>query len=43
MGRLPLPVGTYGKISSKKDGSSWEAWCKYRDIDGVVRPVRCLG
>ncbi|MFJ8818231.1 site-specific integrase [Amycolatopsis thermoflava] len=34
-------MGTYGKISSKKDGSSWKAWCKYRDVDGVVRPVRC--
>jgi integrase len=41
MGRPPLPVGTYGKISSKRDGSCWKAWCKYRDTDGHVRKVRC--
>ncbi|NKQ55428.1 tyrosine-type recombinase/integrase [Amycolatopsis sp. K13G38] len=41
MGRPPLPVGTYGQITAKRDGSRWKAWCKYRDTDGHVRKVRC--
>ncbi|UQS26865.1 tyrosine-type recombinase/integrase [Amycolatopsis thermalba] len=41
MARPRLPVGTYGKISAKKDGSSFMASCQYRDVDGRVRKVRC--
>lgn len=40
MARPSLPVGTYGKISSKQDGSSCMASANYRDLDGVVRKVR---
>ncbi|SNR79838.1 Site-specific recombinase XerC [Haloechinothrix alba] len=40
MPRPPLPVGTYGKLSSKRDGKRWMAWCKFRDVDGRVRKVR---
>lgn len=41
MGRPRLPVGTYGKITTKRDGGRWMASCQFRDVDGRVRKVRC--
>ncbi|UKD53672.1 tyrosine-type recombinase/integrase [Amycolatopsis sp. FU40] len=40
MARPSLPVGTYGKISSRRNGSSYMASANYRDLDGAVRKVR---
>ncbi|TWH18545.1 site-specific integrase [Prauserella rugosa] len=40
MGRPPLPVGTYGEIKTKWDGSRGMASCQFRDLDGKVRKVR---
>lgn len=41
MGRPPLDIGTYGKIRTvvQSDGQ-WMAVAKFRDIDGVTRPVK---
>lgn len=41
MGRPPLDIGTYGRISTKQqpDGQ-WRAIANYRDVDGVTRPVK---
>ena len=41
MGRPPLPLGGHGKITATKIGpKTWEARCKYRDLNGVVsRPT----
>ena len=40
MARPPLPVGSYGKITSWQDGPIWLARAKFRDFDGVARPVK---
>lgn len=42
-GRPPLPVGGYGKITVKGEGKAWTAFCRYRDLDGVTRPVTASG
>src|SRR5689334_4858405 len=39
MGRPPLPLGTGGKIRFERAGSGWCARCRFRDFDGVTRPV----
>nr|WP_230424197.1 site-specific integrase [Prauserella cavernicola] len=36
-----MPVGTYGKITTNRDGAGWMASCQFRDVDGRVRKVRC--
>src|SRR2546421_5992301 len=42
MGRPPLPLGTYGRIYVNRVGPSlWEARCKYRDLNGVIRRPSC--
>lgn len=43
MPRLPLPLGSYGQISAWEDGGRWIARTKFRDFDGVVRPVKRSG
>jgi integrase len=43
MGRPPLPLGTAGKIRHYGSGKSWVATCKFRDYDGVTRPVERSG
>jgi integrase len=50
MAREPLPVGTWGKITSRavkwdEDGraSKYEARAKFRDLDGRTRPVAKWG
>ena len=43
MARPPLPVGSYGKITSWQDGPIWLARAKFRDFDGVARPVKRSG
>lgn len=41
MGRPPLDIGTYGKISTKLQPSGqWMAIAYFRDVDGVTRPVK---
>lgn len=41
MGRPPLDINTYGKISTKlQPGGKWMALANYRDVDGVTRPVK---
>lgn len=43
MPRPPLPVGAYGKIRTYETGSGWRAMTKFRDYDGVTRPVERAG
>lgn len=43
MGRPPLPLGSYGKINVWQEGASFIARTKFRDFDGVVRPVKRTG
>ncbi len=44
MGRPPLPIGTYGKITVYRLGDrSYRARTRYRDYDGVTRPVERVG
>jgi integrase len=38
-GRPPLEPGTAGKISSVRKGSSWRAFCLFRDFDGTTRSI----
>jgi integrase len=39
-GRPPLPKGTYGKIATRQVGpAKYQARARYRDRDGVTRPV----
>jgi len=41
VGRPPLDIGTYGKIRTYELGPKrWEASTRFRDPDGVTRPVR---
>jgi integrase len=40
MPRPPLPLGTYGKIKTWKEGKTWLARAQFRDFDGIVRPVK---
>jgi integrase len=44
MARPPLPVGTYGKIKTYELGPRrFRARTRYRDYDGVTRPVERIG
>jgi integrase len=44
MGRPPLPLGTWGKIRTiKLPTGMWRAVAKYRDYDGITRPVERVG
>ncbi len=43
MARPPLPLGTYGKIKTWQEGKTWLARVKFRDFDGIVRPVKRSG
>lgn len=43
MGRPPLPIGTHGKIRIYPTGSGFRALTKFRDFDGVTRPVERAG
>jgi hypothetical protein len=43
MPRPPLPLGTYGKIKTWKEGDAWLARAQFRDFDGIVRPVKRSG
>lgn len=42
-GRPPLPVGSYGKISTQKFGNGYQARCRFRDPDGQARLVSATG
>lgn len=43
-GRPPLDIGTHGAIKTKQLPSGvWQARCRYRDADGVTRPVERTG
>ncbi len=44
MARQSLPLGTYGRITSKQQpNGSWRAWTRYRDEDGLTRTVQKFG
>jgi integrase len=43
MGRPTMPLGSYGKISTKPHGAGFTARTKFRDFDGVVRLVKRNG
>jgi integrase len=43
MARPGLPLGTYGKITTRETGAGFTARTKFRDFDGVVRPVKRNG
>lgn len=44
MARPPLPLGTWGKITRTEiSPGRWRARAKYRDRDGVTRPVERYG
>jgi hypothetical protein len=43
MPRQPMPLGTWGTVFVTRDGSGWRAQARYRDVDGVVRPVERRG
>ncbi len=43
MGRPPLAVGTYGRISTSPYGTGYRARTLYRDFDGVTRRVERHG
>ncbi len=43
MGRPPLPIGTWGKITPYPAGDGWRAYTKFRDYDGVTRRVSRTG
>ncbi|MEV6225111.1 tyrosine-type recombinase/integrase [Nocardia fluminea] len=44
MPRQALPIGTYGKIkSTRQRNGSWRATTRYRDEDGISRPVDRFG
>ena len=38
-GRPPLEIGTYGTITTRRQGDSWRASCLFRDGDGVTRGI----
>ncbi|MEV6060869.1 hypothetical protein AB0L62_12790 [Nocardia asteroides] len=40
----PLTIGTYGAIAAKRQSNQrWRASTRYRDEDGVTRPVQAFG
>ncbi|WP_280442376.1 tyrosine-type recombinase/integrase [Nocardia brasiliensis] len=44
MPRQSLPIGTYGRITAKRQpNGSWRATTRYRDDDGVTRTVHKFG
>lgn len=43
MGRPSLVLGTWGKVSRSKRGTSWVAEARFRDFDGVTRRVERKG
>lgn len=40
-GRPPLPVGSDGKIRVVAVATGFRAFTRFRDYDGVTRPVSC--
>ncbi|GGL02836.1 putative phage integrase [Salinibacterium xinjiangense] len=43
MGRQAHAVGTYGKVTTAKEGSKYVAKTRLRDLDGVTRPIEASG
>ncbi len=44
MSRGPLALGTYGATTAKQQSNGkWRATTRYRDFDGVTRPVQAFG
>ncbi|MGN2639599.1 tyrosine-type recombinase/integrase [Nocardia takedensis] len=40
----PLAIGTYGSINTKRQkNGSWRASTRFRDGDGITRPVQAMG
>lgn len=38
-GRPPLPIGTWGSVSTREVTGGWQARTRYRDADGITRIV----
>ena len=43
MGRPPLPIGDFGKITKTQTGADYKASCRFRDLDGITRQVTATG
>ena len=44
MGRPPLPIGTYGRISTRQTSThKWEAYARFRAANGSLVPVKRRG
>lgn len=43
MARPPLQIGSHGKITVTESGGQWKALARFRDTDGVTRPVARWG
>jgi hypothetical protein len=43
MARPRLPLGSYGKITTWETSAGFTARTKFRNFDGVVRPVKRNG
>src|SRR5690349_11747370 len=43
MGRPPLPLATWGVITTARRGEGWQALTRYRDSDGTSRRVTATG
>jgi integrase len=44
MGRPPMPIGSYGKITTKQlEPKKWRAYARYRDSDGRLKPMQRIG
>ncbi|MGW0518229.1 site-specific integrase [Crossiella sp. NPDC003009] len=43
MGRPPLPVGTAGQVRIYPTKNGYRACCKFRDFDGITRPIERHG
>lgn len=42
-GRPPLPIGTWGHVSTRRTGKTWTAEARFRDTDGITRRVGRTG
>lgn len=42
-GRPPLPIGTWGTVTTTRSPRGWTAHARFRDTDGVTRKVKRAG
>jgi integrase len=43
MARPPLALGSHGSVTTTRSGEKWVSRCRFRDLDGVTRPVARWG